>query len=220
MAKTRTQFLCNHCGSVHPKWLGKCPDCGTWDALEEYKAPTPDARADGRAAISQTGDLARAGEALALHEIDEADTPRRPTGIGEFDRILGGGVVPGSAVLVGGEPGIGKSTLLLQVAYELARTRQPQAKPSLGTGDKSSDLSRSIESALTPAPAASRNAPLAPARVLYVTSEESARQTKLRAAALACRRPICSCWPKPTSNASSIRFTTPGLPWSSSIRSR
>ena len=126
MAKTRTQFLCNSCGSVHPKWMGKCPDCGTWDSLQEYKAPTPDARAasargGSASGTSQTGDLARGGEAVTLAEIDEADTPRRPTGIGEFDRILGGGVVPGSAVLVGGEPGIGKSTLLLQVAHELAR---------------------------------------------------------------------------------------------------
>src|SRR5918994_966216 len=120
MAKTKTQFLCNSCGSVHPKWMGKCPDCGTWDALEEYKAPTPDTRASSRAA-SQTGDLTQGGQPLTLGEIDEADAPRQPTGIGEFDRILGGGVVPGSAVLVGGEPGIGKSTLLLQVAHALAR---------------------------------------------------------------------------------------------------
>src|SRR5947209_8167774 len=129
MAKSRTQFLCNHCGSVHPKWMGKCPDCGTWDALEEYKAPTPDARASVRtaAAATQTGDLAHGGEALALAEIDEAETPRRATGIGEFDRILGGGIVPGSAVLIGGEPGIGKSTLLLQVANELSRSRDSHA---------------------------------------------------------------------------------------------
>src|SRR3569623_1086569 len=124
MAKVRVQFLCNHCGSVHPKWMGKCPDCGTWDSLEEYKAPTEDARKPvGRAVGSATGDLATAGKALSLAEIDEADAPRRATGIGEFDRILGGGIVPGSAVLVGGEPGIGKSTLLLQVAHELARER-------------------------------------------------------------------------------------------------
>jgi DNA repair protein RadA/Sms len=146
MAKTKTQFLCNSCGSVHPKWMGKCPDCGTWDALEEYKAPTPDARTASRLRLSptQTGDLTRGGQALTLAEIDESDAPRRPTGIGEFDRILGGGVVPGSAVLVGGEPGIGKSTLLLQVANAVA----------VGT------------------------------KVLYVTSEESARQTKLRASRL------------------------------------
>jgi DNA repair protein RadA/Sms len=143
MARSKTQFLCNSCGSVHPKWMGKCPDCGAWDALEEYKAPTPDARAVARGR-SQTGDLASGAEALTLAEIDEADSPRQPSGIGEFDRILGGGVVPGSAVLVGGEPGIGKSTLLLQVANALA----------VGT------------------------------KVLYVTSEESARQTKLRASRL------------------------------------
>ena len=154
MAKTRTQFICNHCGSVHPKWLGKCPDCGTWDALEEFKAPTPDARA---AAAAQTGDLARGAEALTLAEIDEAEAQRVPTGIGEFDRILGGGIVPGSAVLVGGEPGIGKSTLLLQVAHAVSEDKVAAKK-----GDKETMA------------AAGR-------RVLYVTSEESARQTKLRA---------------------------------------
>src|SRR5438270_5392045 len=101
MAKIRTQFLCNQCGSVHPKWMGKCPDCGTWDSLEEYKTPTADARAERVA----TGDVARGGEAMPIDQIDEADAPRLPTGIGEFDRILGGGVVPGSAVLIGGDPG-------------------------------------------------------------------------------------------------------------------
>jgi len=59
MAKARVQFLCNHCGSVHPKWMGKCPDCGTWDSLEEYKAPAPDARAQARSAATQTGDVLR-----------------------------------------------------------------------------------------------------------------------------------------------------------------
>lgn len=155
MAKSRTQFLCNHCGSVHPKWMGKCPDCGTWDSLEQYKAPTPDARAESRVSGGQTADLTHGAEPLTLEQIDESDTPRRPTGIEEFDRVLGGGVVPGSAVLVGGEPGIGKSTLLLQMAHELAK---PSAQ-SKGENKSSS-------------------------RVLYVTSEESARQTKLRASRL------------------------------------
>src|SRR5438132_7790996 len=149
MAKSKTQFLCNSCGSVHPKWMGKCPDCGTWDSLQEYKTPTPDARAAARAPLAaraQTADLATAAQALLLQEIDHEDSLRTPTGIGGFDCIFGGGVVPGSAVLVGGEPGIGKSTLLLQVADALA--------------NKGAD------------------------RVLYVTSEESARQTKLRASRL------------------------------------
>src|SRR5438067_5141527 len=98
MAKARVQFLCNSCGSVHPKWVGKCPDCGTWDSLEEFKAPTPDARAASRVpASSQSSSIAHGGEVLKLSDIDEAEIPRQRTGIGEFDRILGGGIVPGSA---------------------------------------------------------------------------------------------------------------------------
>src|SRR3982751_284413 len=122
--KNKTQFLCNSCGSVHPKWMGKCPDCGTWDSLEEYKTPTPDARRPLSAFAGEgtaTGDIAHGAEPLSLAQIDTDDAPRTPTGIGEFDRVLGGGIVPGSAVLVGGEPGIGKSTLLLQAANDLAR---------------------------------------------------------------------------------------------------
>src|SRR2546423_8383956 len=129
MAKTRTQFLCGNCGSLHPKWLGKCPDCGSWDALQEYKAPTPDARAAARS--SQSGDIATAAEALALDKIDQEDSPRTASGIGEFDRILGGGIVPGSAVLVGGEPGIGKSTLLLQVADSIANRKLQIPNPQV-----------------------------------------------------------------------------------------
>src|SRR5579859_680966 len=153
MAKARTQFICNHCGSVHPRWLGKCPDCGTWDALEEFKAPTPDARAQH----TQTGNIVQGGEALTLAQIDESESVRTPTGIGEFDRILGGGIVPGSVVLVGGEPGIGKSTLLLQVAHAVAAPKAEAKKGETKAGSQ---------------------------RVLYVTSEESARQTKLRASRL------------------------------------
>jgi len=179
MAKARTQFLCNSCGSVHPKWMGKCPDCGTWDSLEQYKEPTPDARRPAVGARSATGDLTRGADPLSLAEIDENDAPRRPTGIGEFDRILGGGVVPGSAVLVGGEPGIGKSTLLLQVAHELARgdvvakadrkkARRPDAAPAADAAAADGSWAQTTTGI----------------RVLYVTSEESARQTKLRASRL------------------------------------
>ena len=206
MAKTRTQFLCNHCGSVHPKWMGKCPDCGTWDALEEYRAPAPDARADARAAIGQTGDLARGGEPVALGQIEEDEAARLPSGIGEFDRILGGGLVPGSVVLVGGEPGIGKSTLMLQVAHQIAEGQGAgvQDKGTWGPGDKEKTPDKRTrgqgdkekESAVTrvplsPGPLVPLSAisgPLVPLscdpRMLYVTSEESARQTKLRAARL------------------------------------
>ena len=75
MAKNRTQFLCNNCGSVHPKWFGKCPDCGTWDALEEYKAPTPDAR---KAVSGQTADLVHGAEALTLDQINAAAAEMEP----------------------------------------------------------------------------------------------------------------------------------------------
>ena len=154
MAKAKLQFLCNNCGSVHPKWMGKCPDCGTWDSLEEFKAPTADPHKPALPGRDRaTSDITQGATPLPITEIDSEDAPRTPTGVGEFDRILGGGIVPGSAVLVGGEPGIGKSTLLLQVAHQLAQTKDPSH------------------------------------RVLYVTSEESARQTKLRAARLGIESP-------------------------------
>jgi DNA repair protein RadA/Sms len=185
MAKTKTQFLCNSCGSLHPKWLGKCPDCGTWDSLQEFKAPTPDARKP-LGGNNATGDLTQGAEPLAIHEIDSADAPRTPTGIGEFDRVLGGGIVPGSAVLVGGEPGIGKSTLLLQVANDLA-SGVGTADALLSKADRM--LKRNALRAASGSPQSSTTTEAAPPadtgiKVLYVTSEESARQTKLRASRL------------------------------------
>jgi DNA repair protein RadA/Sms len=175
MAKSRVQFLCNSCGSVHPKWIGKCPDCGTWDSLEEYKAPTFDARKTAASAPGRSGtaDIAHGAEAVTIDQINADDAPRTATGIGEFDRILGGGVVPGSAVLVGGEPGIGKSTLLLQVANSLAT--------GVGEARLSKRQRQLVRAGMSESPAAD---PSAGVKVLYVTSEESARQTKLRAGRL------------------------------------
>src|SRR5688572_7669410 len=192
MAKVRNQFLCNSCGSVHPKWMGKCPDCGTWDSLEEFKPPTPDARRPERGApgSSATGDLIRGAEALPLDEIDHEDSPRVGTGIGEFDRVLGGGVVPGSAVLVGGEPGIGKSTLLLQVASALA-SGKGEADALLSKTAKTLRKAGFESAPKTPTPSAVGSTIDAPpgTKVLYVTSEESARQTKLRAGRLGVSSP-------------------------------
>lgn len=146
--------------------MGKCPDCGTWDALEKYVEPKATAETQTMAAawMSGVGDAAAVGAigpagsagvgggttiiapstavATPLPQIETVDVQRAPTGVAEFDRVLGGGLVPGSVILLGGDPGIGKSTLMLQAAGKLAR---------LGT------------------------------RVLYVTSEESAFQTRLRA---------------------------------------
>ncbi len=164
MAKTRVQFVCNQCGAVQPKWMGKCPDCGAWDALEEFRDAGKQAKQGpfSGSVVPIDGDGA---QALPIGEIDAGSGPvtRVPSGVFEFDRVLGGaidtetasvdgaakgsgaGLVPGSAVLIGGDPGIGKSTLMLQAAAGLARRGQ---------------------------------------RVLYVTSEESAQQLKLRAARL------------------------------------
>ncbi len=115
MAKARSQFICQNCGSVYSRWSGKCDGCGEWNTLVEENVDTGVAAAPGRRAAK-----GRAIELLPLAgEIAEA--PRVPTGLGELDRVTGGGFVPGSAILVGGDPGIGKSTLLTQAAAELAR---------------------------------------------------------------------------------------------------
>ncbi len=173
MAKPRKVWLCRSCGASQSRWLGKCPDCGTWDALEETtldKSATQDpqksltwawtqVKEGGAAILAESTDGATAVGALPISKIDIHTAPvaRIPSGITELDRVLGGGgaegaqsiatgLVPGSAVLVGGEPGIGKSTLLLQAARAWA-----------GAGET----------------------------VLYVSSEESAQQVAMRSARFA-----------------------------------
>ena len=118
MAKTRTQFVCQNCGTVHARWAGRCDGCGAWNTIIED---------DGNGGIGGgPGGPQRKGRPVALAtlsgEIEEA--PRIPSGISELDRATGGGFVRGSAVLVGGDPGIGKSTLLMQAAAALARQGQ------------------------------------------------------------------------------------------------
>lgn len=106
MAKqAKTGYECSACGHREPKWLGRCPECGEWNTLRETRAAPAKGKADGEASFS-----------IPLAAIDPADGARTGSGLGELDRVLGGGIVRGSSVLVGGEPGIGKSTLLLQVA--------------------------------------------------------------------------------------------------------
>jgi len=120
VAKAQSRYVCQSCGESFLRWEGQCRSCGGWNSLvETLVRVTPPA---GRAAARATA-LGRPGGAplTALAEIGDADVPRLPIGIGELDRVLGGGLVPGSLVLVGGEPGIGKSTLLLQAAAGVAR---------------------------------------------------------------------------------------------------
>jgi DNA repair protein RadA/Sms len=115
MAKPpETIFACQNCGHQSRKWLGKCPECGEWNSLVEERAP------NARDATSRGGFKLREIEAVAYGEIETQDDVRISSGVTEFDRVLGGGIVPGTLVLIGGDPGIGKSTLLLQVADRLS----------------------------------------------------------------------------------------------------
>ncbi|WP_432362236.1 DNA repair protein RadA [Sporosarcina sp. UB5] len=137
MAKRKTKFMCRDCGYESPKWMGRCPGCGEWNTMDEEveiisKGP--------RGAFKHTETVQQ--KAMPISSIETAEEPRVKTELGELNRVLGGGIVPGSLVLIGGDPGIGKSTLLLQVSSLLANQKQ---------------------------------------RVLYISGEESIRQTKLRA---------------------------------------
>ena len=126
MAKARSSFVCTACGARSPKWLGRCPDCGEWSSLqEEVERPTPPAGSPRSLGARPAEGAAPREAAVPLPQVDAAAAERVGTGIGEFDRCLGGGLVPGSLVLLGGEPGIGKSTLLLQVSEALARRGRP-----------------------------------------------------------------------------------------------
>ncbi|HWR38759.1 MAG TPA: DNA repair protein RadA [Patescibacteria group bacterium] len=133
MSKSKVQFVCQECGYDSPKWLGRCPGCGVWNSMSEEVVHKTE-RGLKTAAV--------AAKPCLLSSVDMASVPRRETGICEFDRVLGGGIVPGALLLIGGDPGIGKSTLLLQVA--------------MGVGQRYGT-------------------------VLYVSGEESAAQTRLRA---------------------------------------
>ncbi len=118
MAKKKVAYVCTDCGADHPKWQGQCASCGSWNTLSEFvtePASTLARRAD------RTGYAGALAEVQPLKDIVLEETPRIQTGIAEFDRVLGGGLVPGSAVLMGGHPGAGKSTLLLQAMCELAQ---------------------------------------------------------------------------------------------------
>lgn len=137
MAKVKSVFVCQQCGYQAAKWLGRCPDCNNWNTLTEETQVAQDQRPLRQFSTPEPPQ--------SLLDVEACDEIRQPTRIKELDRILGGGVVSGSVVLVGGEPGIGKSTLLLQTSRELASSSGP---------------------------------------VLYVSGEESLRQTKLRATRL------------------------------------
>ncbi len=114
MSKPKSIYTCNECGGTSPKWLGKCPSCNAWNTLVESVADAPSKH--------RYQSLAAAQPVATLSEIEASDVDRQPTGIDELDRVLGGGMVAGGVVLIGGDPGIGKSTLLLQALDSLSRS--------------------------------------------------------------------------------------------------
>ncbi|WLR50936.1 DNA repair protein RadA [Bacillus tianshenii] len=136
MAKKTTKFICQSCGYESAKWMGKCPGCGQWNTMTEEMMETKRGRKQTFVTSSQT-----VSKPQKISSIESISEPRVHTDIGEFNRVLGGGIVPGSLVLIGGDPGIGKSTILLQVSAQLANRM----------------------------------------KVLYISGEESVKQTKLRA---------------------------------------
>jgi DNA repair protein RadA/Sms len=118
MVKTRAIYACTECGAQQPRWLGRCPGCGAWESLVEESVGAEQPR---RGDLLQLDPQSGAAKPIPLADVDPSAAPRIATGIAELDRVLGGGLVPGSVVLLGGEPGIGKSTLCLQLATQLQR---------------------------------------------------------------------------------------------------
>lgn len=116
MSKTKTTYVCNGCGAVFPQWYGKCPTCGAWESLGELREPTSPPAAARRAPARPPTPVA---------QVEVAAQPRLGTHLAELDRVLGGGLVPGSLVLLAGDPGLGKSTLLLQAAHSFAAQHGP-----------------------------------------------------------------------------------------------
>jgi DNA repair protein RadA/Sms len=127
MAKSKSSFVCSECGGTTPKWEGRCPHCSAWNTLQESR--------DAGAPTHRYAPLAGASPVRNLSEIEARETPRQPTGIPEFDRVLGGGLVSGAVILIGGDPGIGKSTLLLQALVSLSHV----SKVLYVTGEESAE---------------------------------------------------------------------------------
>ena len=114
--KKKVEWVCSGCGGTTAKWAGRCPHCGEWNTLKEFVVETG---AAARFGAARHKGLVSASEVLDLNDVQAQEVPRLITGMQEFDRVMGGGLVPGGVSLIGGDPGIGKSTLLLEVMYQL-----------------------------------------------------------------------------------------------------
>ncbi|MEC7118363.1 MAG: DNA repair protein RadA [Pseudomonadota bacterium] len=124
MSKVKTNYVCQSCGATYPKWAGQCVDCGEWNSIIEAK---PEPTVTHRGKPKAGGYAGQAAAVTRLNQVSVSRETRMPTGISEFDRVLGGGLVTGSVVLIGGDPGIGKSTILLQTATHMAQHQDTSA---------------------------------------------------------------------------------------------
>jgi len=117
--KSSTMFVCQQCGYESPQWLGKCPECGEWNSLKEFKIPNSKSKTESQSLRFQTSE----SKPVKLNQINYLEKSRVKTQFSEADGVLGGGIVPGSVILLAGDPGIGKSTLLLQIAMAISKTQ-------------------------------------------------------------------------------------------------
>ena len=170
MAKDKSIYTCNECGATSARWLGKCPGCGAWNSMVESVAEAAAGGGKNRLSAGYAG-LAPSAEVQPLAAIEAVEVARTPTGQGELDRVLGGGIVEGQVVLIGGDPGIGKSTLLLQALDALQRASLNAPEPPPGRPKAASAPSGGSD----PRAAGERGG------MLYVTGEESGAQVALRA---------------------------------------
>ena len=184
MAKTSSQFVCSECGWSGPKWLGRCPECGQWGTIEEFHEARPSASSRTAAPGRTSRTLSHAmpdSAAKPITEISTENISRIDTGFTEFNRVLGGGIVPGSVTLIAGEPGIGKSTLLLQTAGNIARVVAGDST-FRGAGQRSAQQSgRAQGNASNTVPMRGNASSTHANTVLYISGEESQAQVRLRA---------------------------------------
>ena len=152
MAKDKTAYVCENCGQESPKWIGKCPACGQWNTFKEIKVSADTARQTATHAAAQAGHALRSNRPLRLSDISSHDDPRIDMRDAELNRVLGGGLVPGSIILLGGEPGIGKSTLSLQTMLHL-----PDMRILYVSGEESAHQLKMRAERLSPAESQSDN---------------------------------------------------------------
>jgi len=174
VAKKNTIFVCSNCDAEYQRWVGKCLECGKWSTVAEMQNPNL------KLQNNETANATPAAKTVTLAEVEGKNIARVKTSIDELDRVLGGGLVPGSVILLGGEPGIGKSTLALQIAAILSlapSTRVPLLIPPLSGGENDNASSPNKERAGVGT------------RVLYLSGEESIGQIKLRAERLKINSP-------------------------------